>query len=612
MAAVPATAPAVPPTAGEATEASAQILSLLRTARSRVPADLLTRHLVRLHGDAGFPILRAAAEATLRRLQIAKEEGLRVHRRPQAGFHGDYQTARRAKGQRPYTTRLERLEPLRGSCSCPDFRGNSLGLCKHLLAVLEDLARHPAAVRRALVQAEPRRQTPALRWQPNKPLAGDGDWLRQVVLDWPPSVGRSSAAWQALRRRFTARDGALVLADPHAGDPAARMELLEALQATASRRTGRDGADPALLACLADERRRLQTALELRPARQDLARLRGFRRKLFPYQRDGVARFLATGRLLLADDMGLGKTTQAIAACFVLFGRGLVQRGLLVVPASLKLQWLREWQACCDLPLELIDGPPEDRARRYRTTKRGFLLANYEQLLRDLEHVQRWRPDLVLLDEAQRIKNWETKTAATIKQLEPRFRLVLTGTPFENRMHELDSILEWLDRRPLQPLWRLLPYHQLEDGAGLRHLDVLRQRLSPVLLRRRRQEVLDELPARTDTRIDVALTGAQRDEHDARLMPIAQLLKIAERRPLTQAEFLRLMLLFAEQRIVANGIAQYSFEQVWPGVAKAQPEPALLEGLSMPKLEELRLLVQQIALEQGRKLVVFSQWRRAL
>src|SRR5690606_13542379 len=145
----------------------------------------------------------------------------------------------------------------------------------------------------------------------------------------------------------------------------------------------------------------------------------------------------------------------------ILFGQDLVRRGLLVVPAPLKQQWLREWHACSDVPVDVVEGSPDERAAIYRRTKRGFLVVNYEQVLRDLELAKEWQPDLVLLDEAQRIKNWETRTAATIKQLQVPFRLVLTGTPFENRLTELDSILEWLDRRPLQPMWRLLPFHQM-------------------------------------------------------------------------------------------------------------------------------------------------------
>ena len=164
-----------PPTGEYGTEARKQITSSLRTARSKVPAELLVDHLLRLYGEDGFVLLRAAAEATLRRLQIVKQEGLRVLRRPAAGFCGDYETARRGRRQRPYTTRLYRLDPLQGSCDCPDFRGNSLALCKHLLAVLEDLCRRPAVLARARALAPTRLQAPELRWQAKKPLRGDGD-----------------------------------------------------------------------------------------------------------------------------------------------------------------------------------------------------------------------------------------------------------------------------------------------------------------------------------------------------------------------------------------------------------------------------------------------------
>jgi superfamily II DNA or RNA helicase len=593
------------------TEAAAEVTRLLASARSRIPAELLTAHLVRCHGTSDFPLLRAAAEATLRRLRIVEEERLKVSRHPPQ-TRGFYQTTRKGRAQRPYATRLYGLEPLDGSCDCPDFRGNSLGLCKHLLAVLDDL--HKRASRRKLAQARGHQEldVPTLRWQPQKPLLGDGDWLRQIELHWPAGAERVAAPWRRLRALCEAGRNPARLAEVHRDDATSRSRLLDVLQDALEIDIAQTGADPALLANLAEERRRLANALEMAPLCQRRGTLPGFRRALFPYQREGVARFLQNGRLLLADDMGLGKTTQAIAAIFTLVKHDYVRRGLLVVPASLKQQWQREWQACCDLPLTIVEGSPEQREKTYRTTKRGILVANYEQLLRDLEVVQRWQPDLVLLDEAQRMKNWATRTAKTVKQLEPRFRFVLTGTPFENRILELDSLLEWLDRAPLQPLWRFAPVHQIPEGGGLRHLDTLRERLAPILLRRRRQEVLDQLPSRTDTRIDVPLTDAQREEHDARILPIAALMRAAERRPLTQGEFLRLMQLFTEQRILTNGMGQFVFEEVWPGIQKVHPDPALLDCLSMPKLGELRLLLEQIAVEQGRKVVVFSQWLRAL
>ena len=133
------------------------------------------------------------------------------------------------------------------------------------------------------------------------------------------------------------------------------------------------------------------------------------------------------------------------------------------------------------------------------------------------------------------------------------------------------------------------------------------------MVRRVRHEVLSQLPARTDTRVPIEMTPEQMDEHDALNMPIAQLLSRAKRRPLTQAEFLRLMMLLTTQRVIANGLAQLRFEQIWPDLSRIeQPTESTLRGLASPKLLELRELIAQLALAQGRKVVVFSQWRRML
>ena len=342
------------------------------------------------------------------------------------------------------------------------------------------------------------------------------------------------------------------------------------------------------------------------------------KKPLYPYQREGTASFLGAGRLLLADDMGLGKTVQAIAACHVLWHRGDVKRGLLVVPAPLKSQWLREWRKFSDAPVEVIDGPPSQREAIYRETGSGFLIANYEQVLRDLGLMHRWNPDLMILDEAQRIKNWATKTAAYVKQLQPRYRLVLTGTPMENRLDELASIMDWVDEHALEPKWRLGPWHAtLCDGrqevAGARNLDTLRTRLADVMVRRLRAEVLGQLPARTDTRAPVEMTPAQRVEHDDLNQPIASILNKGRSRPLTQAEFLKLMQLLTTQRIICNGLAQLQFPDLWPTLKEMdRPQETVLRGLNSPKLFEMRELVRQLVIDGGQKVVVFSQWRRML
>jgi hypothetical protein len=590
------------------TEAEAYQTLLARAHRKTgaVAPELVVRHVLSVTGDADWPVRREALEALLRRIAFGKADGLQIVSRPAAGgLLGLYTTRRKGSAARPYRTLLRRVEPIDGSCDCPDFLRSSLGLCKHLLTVLEDVASRPRAFDKARRERAP--SASSLRWSPVRPLTGPGDWLAQVLwVDGRPARG--------LRRWLRpAKGGGLTLEVPAA--PGHRLRLVEDL--LGSLQDGRG--EPALHALLQQDRRRIALAIQ---GVRDLARfrkvLRTLKQRLYPYQREGVERFLSEGRLLVADDMGLGKTAQAIAACHALWGSGRVRRGLLVVPAALKPQWLREWQLFTDAPAAVIDGNPGQRRAAFEACRRGFLLSNYEQLLRDLDVVQDWNPDIVVLDEAQRIKNWATKTALTVKRLDPRYRLVLTGTPMENRIDELASIVEWVDDFALEPKWRLVPWHTTPvDGrtevGGVRYLDTLRRRLARCMVRRARKEVLTQLPARTDTRVPIEMTPEQMEEHDGLNMPIAQLIQRSKRRPLTQAEFLRLMTLLTTQRIIANGLAQLRFEEIWPDLSRIErPTESTLKGLSCPKLLELRELIEQIVLDQERKVVVFSQWRRML
>ena len=522
---------------------------------------------------------------------------------------------------RPYRTLLETLDPLRGSCDCPDFRRGSLGLCKHLIAVLEDLAGKRRQFRAALAAGAERVPRPRLTWDPVRPLVGEGDWLARLRLVHEGGKPARSVTVQRARKWFArdAEEGS-VPKRTFSDDPRRRLTMVEELLPLA--RVARAGArsnEPAVRALLLEERARLRRIVADRASAGALKRtLRSLERPLYPYQVEGVEHFLAEGTLLLGDDMGLGKTAQAIAACHALWRTRKVRRGLVIVPASLKPQWEREWALFTDAPVDVVEGPPQARAATWSARREGFLLANYEQVLRDLELIMAFEPDIVVLDEAQRIKNWATKTARSVKQLKPSYRLVLTGTPMENRLEELASIMDWVDDHALEPKWRLVPFHStFADGSteviGAQHLDTLRSRLAGSFLRRRRPEVLKQLPPRTDTIVPVELTDAQRAQHDDLRLPIISLIRTAKRRPLRQAEFLRLMMLLTTLRIISNGIGQLEFTEVWPGISKvADPDEALLEGLSTPKLLELREILARIAVEQDRKVVVFSQWRRML
>lgn len=584
---------------------------------SSIPSELIAEHIIAVTEGSDFPVRRAAAEALHRRMQNVESDGLFVKESPTPAVIGQYLVAKASGGKgngggrkrheaRPYETVLLSVSPLRGQCNCPDFLKGSLGLCKHLLTSIDYVCEKPrrfeAAQREAVKLSGS--TTQKLIWNPIIPLVGSGDRLLGLRL-----IGTSAPSLRGFNR-----DGQVELSQ--LGEATQRAAWLrEIAEQVHKRGRGRPAiiAGPDVCALLAAE---LDSAerrnLAEHEGRLALAHLKGLKRKLYPYQLQGVKRFFEQGRLLLADDMGLGKTTQAIACCHALFHAGKVKRGLVITPASLKPQWLREWQATTDVPVLMVDGNTKERQQVYDQAKRGFLIVNYELLLREFDQIASFSHEFVVLDEAQRIKNYATKSAVYVKALPAQRRLVLTGTPMENRLDDLASILDWVDDAALAPKWRLPAWHIRYEGDGMkarvgaRNLETLRQRIDHCVVRRVRQDVLDQLPGRTDTRVSVAMTAEQRDEHASLAPPIAKIAAIAQRRALTQAEFLRLMQLMNTQRMIANGLAQLRFEELWPSLSGHPPTPALLDGLFAPKLIELRNLIEALVVDQDRKVVIFQ------
>ncbi len=315
------------------TEAFRTLLSLAHGKTPPVPEELVVRHVMRITQGGDWPLRRAALEACLRRFDFAARDELRIAARPPGGRpFGTYRTRRARSRQRPYETLLENLDPLSGSCECADYLRGSLGLCKHLLAVIGDLHGRPRLLREAMsLRSRDGAQGRArLVWDPVRSLVGPGDWLERVRLE-PGSArdkgGAAAAAVAAARVYFRrAEDGALILRDAFAGSPQRRLDLVEALVALCGR--GGRAAHPALRPLLSQEKDRLGQVVSIRGARRRLqAALRTLKRSLYPFQVEGVLQALDRGRFLLADDMGLGKTAQAIATCHALWHCGLVRRG---------------------------------------------------------------------------------------------------------------------------------------------------------------------------------------------------------------------------------------------------------------------------------------------
>ena len=222
------------------------------------------------------------------------------------------------------------------------------------------------------------------------------------------------------------------------------------------------------------------------------------------YQQVGIARLLAEPGVLLADEMGLGKTIQAIGALRVLLQRGAQGPALVVVPTGLVLQWrrqLREWAP--ELTLSTCIGAPEERRQRWSAPAQVYL-TGFDALRGDMALPTPYGPrrrlwQVVVADEAQRIKNAHTAIAATVKAL-PRCRAwALTGTPLENRPDDAVSILDFVAPGLCDPT---------EMVAGLR------KALSLVQLRRRRADVLPELPPKTVFEIAPDLLPDQRAAYD--------------------------------------------------------------------------------------------------
>lgn len=335
--------------------------------------------------------------------------------------------------------------------------------------------------------------------------------------------------------------------------------------------------------------------------------------RLRPYQIDGVLFAARERRALLADDMGLGKTVQTIATIVLLRALGEAHRTVVVCPASLKDQWRREiLRYAPSLSVCVLEGSRGRRREAIRTTRADVWVLNFTTMRHDLGELRALDAALLVVDEAQRIKNWNTLTAKSVKALTTPRVLALTGTPLENRLQELHSVMELLDPRALGPMWRLFPEHAVVDEEekkvkGVRRLDLLRRRMGRRWLRRTKEQVLAELPERLDEVQHASMTDRQRTAH-AEHHQRAQ--RILRKKVLLQDDVLRLMRELQEMRMICDGLALYLFEEVEPRL-KSWSVEKLLAAYPSPKLEVARDHLLSLV-DAGEKVVVFSQWRRML
>ncbi len=498
---------------------------------------------------------------------------------PEQPFFGTYRV--RSNGGGDYIVEIRSLGSRENSCGCHDFWLNGLGTCKHIEGVLHRLRSNR---KRAFATAA-RRGSP--RVEIHAPPGHEEVWVTWPAAELPQEV-------HALVRPLVeaGNDIADAISAVRTALAAAPAGVAAAIRF--SRHLDRWLEDRHRQAERIAARQAFLSDVESGRASLDVVHL-----PLLPYQKEGVLHLAFGERALLADEMGLGKTVQAIAACELLRRLRGIERVLVVSPASLKAEWQDQIDRFSDLSVNVVYGNRASRLKAYESSA-FFHLTNYEQVIGDFREInERLRPDVVVLDEAQRIKNWQTKTARAVKALRSRYAFVLTGTPLENRIDEIYSIVQFLDPGLLGPLFRFnRDFYVLDERgrpADYQNLAELHRRLRPVMLRRRKADVEEQLPGRTIKTYFVDMTAEQRERYGEYEARVARLIHIARRRPLTVQEFERLQRWLACMRMLCD-------------------TPFILDAdcRDCPKLEELERLLGDLLAEPGRKVIIFSEWERML
>ena len=536
--------------------------------KKRKPAKLS-----RLHKPEGMSLEDWQVE--LRR-QFGREQDYRLKNVGDQPFFSEFEVVN-PQSRNAYRVRIRGPQVGDNHCSCPDFATNTLGTCKHIeftLAALERKRGAASALRdgyrppysEVFLQYGARRE---VRFRPGE--------------DCPPELARIAG-------RYFGSDGLLL---PEA------FASFEEFLAEAGRLDHDLRCRDDVLACVAEVRdaeRRRQLVNEAFPrgsksaAFKDLVRI-----SLYDYQREGALFAARAGRCLIGDEMGLGKTIQALAAAEIMARLFGVERVLIVCPTSLKHQWQREIERFTGRTAQIIGGLRPRRAALF-AEQAFFKILNYDTVHADLDLIDAWSPDLVILDEAQRIKNWSTRTARSVKKIAAPYAVVLTGTPLENRLEELISIVQFVDRYRLGPTFRLLHEHQVRDPVGkvvgYTGLDRIGQTLAPVLLRRKKDEVLDQLPGRIDNNVFVPMTELQRKYHTENMEIVARIVQKWRRyKFLSEADQRRLMIALQRMRMACD--SSYLVDH---------------ESDQGQKPDEAAELLDELFEQPGAKAVVFSQW----
>jgi len=514
------------------------------------------------------------------RRQFGREQVFGLENLGAEPFFSEFRVSNPESKSRYYVA-IRGLRPGDNFCACPDYATNELGTCKHIEFTLARLAR-----KRGAKAAFARGYQPAF-----SELYLRNNGVRAIHFragtDCPAAVAK------AANLLF---DKSSDMCMPEVRFDALGRFLTEAAKTGHELRAYDDALD--FVAGRRDAASRAKVLDDIFPrGMADPLLQKLLKVPLYPYQVEGALFAVRAGRALIGDEMGLGKTAQAIASAEILARYFGVSKVLVICPTSLKYQWQNEIARFSGRAARVLAGGRAQRQKEY--PEDDFCkITNYEKLKADLDLISAWAPELVIVDEAQRVKNWNTIAARALKRIDCPYAIVLTGTPLENKLEELISIVQFIDQHRLGPTWKLLHEHQVKDEAGrvtgYTKLEKIGQTLAPIMIRRRKAEVLLQLPSRTDQNLLVPMTELQMTYHDENADIVAKIVhRWRKTKFLSDRDQRRLTCALQNMRMSCN--STYLLDHETDHGVKADELAALLEGLFD---------------EPEAKAVVFSQWTR--
>jgi superfamily II DNA/RNA helicase len=326
---------------------------------------------------------------------------------------------------------------------------------------------------------------------------------------------------------------------------------------------------------------------------------------LYPYQKEGIRFAFERGRSIIADEMGLGKTIQAIGTAELLRREGLAEQILIVCPTSLKYQWQREIERftkdtdhSLEHPLTLvIEGNPLKRKEQYASDI-PYKIVSYNCMSNDVKMWGSLQTEVLIMDEVQRLKNWKTQISMAARKVRSDYAVILSGTPLENKLEELYSVMEFADNYCLGPYWQFRADCIVTDDGGkvigYQNLNKVGETARERLIRRTKKQVALQMPKRTDQNIFVPMTKEQMSIHEEYKQSVANLVyKWRKMHFLTEKDRQRLLQFLSMMRMVCD--STYILDQ------KSRCDTKIAETMS---------ILQSVFDNGDEKVVIFSQWER--